>query len=331
MRNDNTKVVAIGGGTGLSTMLRGLKNQTRKITAIVSVADDGGSSGILRGDYGMLPPGDVRSCIAALAETDPVFDELLSYRFKDGTFKGHSLGNLFLAALNEMSASFDEAVDKLSHALGVVGKIYPVTNEEVTLSAILEDGRRINGESHIGHRNGMEGKVDHVFLTPARPKAVEGAIEALDEADIIVLGPGSLYTSIIPNLLVDGIPQAIKRSKAIKIYVCNLMSQAGETENYTVHDHLEAIEKHSYKGIVDFVIANNEPIPQSIIDRYAEENAYMVEVDAEKFTDPKTLLVQGDLLLVQDEKLRHNFSRLARAIMILQRRIAGRGQLYDTN
>lgn len=325
MLNNNKKVVAIGGGTGLSTMLRGMKDQTRQITAIVSVADDGGSSGVLRSDLGMLPPGDVRNCISALADTDPVLGELLSYRFKSGTFSGHSLGNLFLAALNEMSGSFDEAVHKLCHAFGVIGKIYPVTNEDVMLSAILEDGRRIDGESNIGKRNGMEGKVDHVFLTPEHPKAVDGAIRALKEADIIVIGPGSLYTSIIPNLLVDGIVEAIRQSGALKIYVCNLMSQAGETENYTVHDHLEAIEKHSYKGIVNYVIANNEPIAQSLLDLYAEENAYMVEVDVNKFTDPETILVQGNMILVQDEKIRHNFSRLARAIMILQRRVSGKG------
>ncbi len=316
----NKKVVAVGGGTGLSTMLRGLRSYTHNITAVVSVADDGGSSGMLRSDLGMLPPGDVRNCITALANADPVMGELLAFRFKEGALKGHCFGNLFLAALNEMSVSFDEAVHKMSRTLGVVGRVYPVTNQDVTLSAVLEDGRRIDGESNIGRRNGMEGRVDHVILTPGHPQAVEGVIKALEEADIIVLGPGSLYTSVIPNLLVDGVSEAIQKSMAVKIYVCNLMSQAGETENYSVHDHLEAIEKHSYHGITDYVLANNEQIPESVIHRYAEEEAYMVSIDEQNFTDGCTTLVQGNLLLIKDEQIRHNFSRLARAIMLLEKR-----------
>ncbi len=317
--NNNKRIVSIGGGTGLSTLLKGLRTQTANITAIVSVADDGGSSGFLRSDLGMLPPGDVRNCISALSDTNPVLDELLSYRFQNGAFAGHSLGNLFLAALNEMSPSFDEAVERLCQAFGVTGHVYPVTNESVVLSAILEDGRRIDGESNIGHRNGMIGRVDHVMLTPENPEPVKSAVEAIKNADIITLGPGSLYTSIIPNLLVGGITDAIKESMAVKIYVCILMSQAGETEGYKVHDYLKAIEKHSCEGIVDYVIANNEAIPESILERYAEEDAYMVELDADNFESEKTTLVQGNLVLVQDERIRHNFSRLARAIMILEK------------
>ena len=227
----DTKVVAIGGGTGLSTMLKGLKLHTHNITAVVTVADDGGSSGILRSDLGMLAPGDVRNCVSALAEVDPVMGELLNFRFKDGSLKGHSLGNLFLAALNETSSSFDEAVKKFSHLAGVVGTVYPVTNESVTLSALLEDGRLIEGESHIGvHHDGPKNGIVKLMVNPEKPKAVDGVIKALEKADIIVLGPGSLYTSIIPNLLVDGVVDAIKKSNAVKIYVCNIMSQAGETE-----------------------------------------------------------------------------------------------------
>ena len=194
----------------------------------------------------MVAPGDIRNCVNALAEVDPVMGELLNFRFKDGSLKGHSLGNLFLAALNETSSSFDEAVKKFSRLAGVVGTVYPVTNEAVTLSAVLEDGTVIEGESNIGHHHDWQRTpIDKVYLTPANPKPVEGVIRAIEKADIIVLGPGSLYTSIIPNLLVDGVADAIKASKAIKIYVCNIMSQGGETEGYTASDHLKAIERHS--------------------------------------------------------------------------------------
>ncbi len=311
----DTRVVAIGGGTGLSTMLKGLKLHTHNITAVVTVADDGGSSGVLRSDLGMVAPGDIRNCVNALAEVDPVMGELLNFRFKDGSLKGHSLGNLFLAALNETSSSFDEAVKKFSRLAGVVGTVYPVTNEAVTLSAVLEDGTVIEGESNIGHhRDWQRTPIDKVYLTPANPKPVEGVIRAIEKADIIVLGPGSLYTSIIPNLLVDGVADAIKASKAIKIYVCNIMSQGGETEGYSASDHLKAIEHHSYEGIADVVITNNAIVPDAIRELYREEYADVVPVDEEEILK-RSLLVQGNMLLVQSSKVRHNFSRLARTIM----------------
>lgn len=311
--NSDIKVAAIGGGTGLSTMLRGLKLHTRDITAIVTVADDGGSSGVLRTDLGMLPPGDVRNCVSALAEVDPVLGELLNYRFKEGSLSGHTLGNIILAALNETSVSFDEAVKKFSRITSIVGTVYPVTNESVQLSALLTNGSRIDGESHIGvHRGGCG--IERVILTPERPKAVSGVIKAIEKADIIVLGPGSLYTSIIPNLLVDGVADAIKSSHALKIYVCNIMTQAGETEGYTLSDHLEAIERHSYRGIADVVIANNAVIPEGLRIKYAEEYSHIVTVDADKIMD-RCSVFQGNLLLVRNEKIRHNFSRLSRTIM----------------
>lgn len=328
-KNRDVRIVAVGGGTGLSTMLRGLKAYTSKLTAVVTVADDGGSSGMLRQDLGMLPPGDIRNCILALADTEPIMKQLLTYRFTDGALAGHSFGNLFLAAMNGISDSFDEAVKKVSDVLAVVGRVLPVTTENVSLSAILEDGRVIEGESHIGHRANIVGNIDRVYLSPDAPKPAKGVIEAIEKAELIVLGPGSLYTSIIPNLLVDGVVDAIKRSNAHKIYVCNIMTQMGETDEYTVYDHVRAIEKHSYDGIIDFVIANNEQIPSSLIENYAEENAHMIEIDAEKFTG-STRLVQGNLLLVEGEYIRHNFSRLARAIMVLYRYLQNeRGRKSD--
>lgn len=318
------KVVAIGGGTGLSTMLRGLKLYTKSLTAVVTVADDGGSSGMLRHDLGMLPPGDIRNCIVALADVEPIMYKLLNYRFTEGALAGHSFGNLFLAALNGISGGFDEAVNTMSSVLAVVGRVLPVTTENINLNAVLDNGTVINGESNIGKIRPNGESIERVFLEPEHPKALPDAIRAIDEAEIIVLGPGSLYTSVIPNLLVDGVADAIRRSKAVKIYVCNIMTQASETDGYTVHDHLAAIEKHTYEGIVDFVVANNTPIPENLLKLYHAENAHTVVLDDESFAGGKTTLVQGDLLLVKDEQIRHNFSRLARAIMLLERHVKRR-------
>lgn len=319
------KVVAIGGGTGLSTMLRGLKLYTKNLTAVVTVADDGGSSGMLRNDLGMLPPGDIRNCILALADIEPTMYRLLNYRFTEGTLAGHSFGNLFLAALNGISGGFDEAVSLMNSVLAVTGRVLPVTTENIALGAVLESGMVINGESNIGHRNPCGGKIDRVFLTPERPQALPDVISAIDSAEIIVLGPGSLYTSIIPNLLVDGVCDAIKRNtSAVKIYVCNIMTQSGETDGYTAYDHLRAIERHSFDGIVDFVIANNAPVPHDPKMAYAAENAYIVSLDEQRFEKHSATLVQGNLLLAQNEHIRHNFSRLARSIMLLERHVKRR-------
>ena len=316
----NLNVAAIGGGTGLSTMLKGLKLYTHNISAIVTVADDGGSSGILRNNFSMLPPGDVRNCVSALSDIDPVSSELLNYRFTEGDLPGHTVGNIILAALNNMYGSFDEAVSKFNSIMGIIGTVYPVTNENITLGAVLKNGKVINGESSIGvHRSGKNSGIDHVFLTPNKPAALEQAIDAIEHADVIVLGPGSLYTSVIPNLLVDGITDAIKRSNGIKIYVCNIMTQPGETEGYSAADHLRAIEKHSYKGIADIMIVNDSPIPGGLAAKYAEQYAHMVKIDSPKITESGTALIHGNLLLVRNDTIRHNFSRLARSIIQIGR------------
>ena len=310
------RIVAIGGGTGLSTMLKGLKLHTHNITAVVTVADDGGSSGILRADYGMLPPGDVRNCVSALADVDPELGEIFNFRFKEGTLSGHSLGNIMLAAINELSPTFESAVKRFCKFAGVVGRVYPVTNENVVLSAKLKDGTIINGESNIGkHR--INNPIEEVFLTP-KATAVEDVIQAISTADIIVLGPGSLYTSIIPNLLVDGVVDAIHKSSAIKIYVGNLMEQEGETEGYSLNDHLEAIERHSYRGIADYVIANNAGIPEELKMKYSLQYALAVELDSQKIMT-RSKLVLGNLMLVQNGQIRHNFSRLSRSILNIYR------------
>ena len=236
------KIVAIGGGTGLSTMLRGLKRHTNNLTAIVTVADDGGGSGVLRQELGMLPPGDVRNCLEALANVEPVMGELLHYRFAEGSLKGQSFGNLFLAALNGISGSFDQAVSLMSQVLAITGRVLPVTTANVQLEAEFENGAKVLGESKIFYCKKREDcRIRRVRLLPQRPPALAPALEAISEADMISLGPGSLYTSIIPNLLVEGIARAVADADALKVYVANVMTQEGETEGYTLSDHIEAL------------------------------------------------------------------------------------------
>ena len=230
--------MAIGGGTGLSTMLRGLKRHTNNLTAIVTVADDGGGSGVLRQELGMPPPGDIRNCLEALANVEPLMSELLHYRFTEGSLRGQSFGNLFLAALNGISGSFDQAVSRMSQVLAITGTVLPVTTANVQLEAEFENGARVLGESKIFYCKKREDcRIRRVRLLPERPPALAPAIAAIEEADMILLGPGSLYTSIIPNLLVDGIAEAILRSDALKIYIANVMTQEGETEGYSNSDH----------------------------------------------------------------------------------------------
>lgn len=312
------KIAAIGGGTGLSTMLRGLKLHTNKITAIVSVADDGGSSGILRSDMGMLPPGDIRNCVAALTDVEPMYEELLNYRFSDGVFAGHTLGNMFLAAINDMSENFDEAVSKFCRLVGVSANVVPVSNDSIVLSALLENGMIVNGESNIGKRDNREYGIEKVFIAPGDAKPVKSAIRAISEADVIVLGPGSLYTSVIPNLLIDGIADTIRESKAKKIYVCNIMTQPGETDGYSASRHLDAIERHSFRGIADYMIINDAPVPESVKETYAKEVAAPVIPDVENLSGRVNVLC-GNLFLVKNGQIRHNFSRLSRAIINIGR------------
>ena len=236
-------VVAIGGGTGLSTMLRGLKWHTKNITAIVTMADDGGGSGKLRDELGMPPPGDVRNCLRALANTEPTMEEILDYRFTEGgCLKGQSLGNLVLAALNDISGSFYDAIRKLSDILAITGRVLPVTTEDVRLLARFDDGSEVLGESKIcDFKKSSDQRISRVALLPENPPALRESIDAIKSADLILLGPGSLYTSIIPNLLTDGLAQAILDSDAIKIYVLNVATEDGETEGYSASDHVRAI------------------------------------------------------------------------------------------
>lgn len=310
--NSDKKLVAIGGGTGLSTVLSGLREYFHDMTAIVTVADDGGSSGKLRTQLGMLPPGDIRNCLCALANND--LKEVMNYRFTEGELKGHPFGNIFIAAFNGISDNFVEAVDKVNHILETDGIVIPVTNENINLCAYLENGDIVWGESSIGKRIGKE-KIDRIELRPKKPAAVNTAIEKISDADIILFGPGSLYTSIIPNLLVDGICDAVKKSKAVKIYVCNIMTQPGETIGYSAYDHIKAIEKHTYPNIMDYIIANDESINPVLLKRYETEGAQRVSVDVNDFAKGKTKLKMGGLVADNEKYLRHNVDELAKLIL----------------
>ena len=312
------KIIAIGGGTGLSTMLRGLKEFSSNITAVVTVADDGGGSGVLRQDLGMLPPGDIRNCVLALADTEPIMQQLLQYRFKEGMLKGQSFGNLFLAAMDGISSSFEEAVKKMCDVLAVTGRVLPVTLDNVQLCAELEDGSVICGESNIGkHNEWHPGKIKRVFLEPQPTKPLQEVLDAIREADIIVLGPGSLYTSIIPNLLVNGMCEALRNSEALKVYVCNVMTQPGETEGYSVFDHISAIESHSFKGIINCCIVNTADIPDYLKKKYNDDGAEMVRLDMEPLNRAGIKVITGDYVSINNNYIRHNSRKLAATIVEL--------------
>ncbi len=318
-------VVAIGGGTGLSTLLRGLKLFTDDITAIVTVADDGGGSGILRKDLGIIPPGDIRNCIMALADTEPVMEKLMQYRFNEGMLKGQSFGNLFLAAMGGICDSFDEAIRRVSDVLAVKGRVLPVTLDDVKLCAKLEDGFTIKGETAITmHGKTHPGRIKRVYLEPEKSTAIKGGLEAIRRADIIVLGPGSLYTSIIPNLLVDGIAGHIMQSSAIRVHVCNVMTQPGETDGYAVSDHIRAIEEHSCKGIVGHCIVNKSPLPHDIAQRYRKDGAWTVIVDRENLGSMGIGITEGCFASFEKGYVRHNPLVLAEALMNITQNRQGR-------
>ena len=328
-RSLGPRIVVIGGGTGLSTMLRGLKTYTENITAIVSVSDDGGGSGVLREDLGMLPPGDIRNCITALANTEPTMMELMNYRFPEGINKGQSFGNLFLAALNGITGSFEEAVTRMNEVLAVTGKVLPVTNANVDLVADFENGASVVGESKIAAKKKQQNcRIHQVRLEPQKPKALPHAIDAILSADMIILGPGSLYTSIIPNLLVDGIVQALEKSKAPKIYVLNIMTQDGETEGYTAFDHLHAMLQHSAPHLVDACIYNTAPVPDPIQARYKTEDAEPVEIDMQRFREAGVEMYGFPLIAGGSQLARHDPALLAQAVVNVFGRCCVREGIY---
>ena len=331
-RAHGPKIAVIGGGHGLSTMLRGLKQYTENITAIVTVADDGGGSGMLRQDLGMPPPGDIRNCMEALANTEPLMSELMRYRFTEGSLAGQSFGNLFLAALNGISPSFDAAVSRMSEVLAITGRVLPVTTADIQLEAEFENGATVVGESKIFYCKKKEDcRIKRVRLLPEYPKALPEAVAAIREADMIVLGPGSLYTSVIPNLLVDGIVEAIQESKGLKVYVCNVMTQEGETEGYTVSDHIAAIFAHSASGLFQLCLTNSSPIPKGVAARYAEEGAELLKCDTAACNRLGVEIVDRPIATVANGYVRHHPGHLARELILLhaERSVRIAGDTFD--
>lgn len=315
------KVVVIGGGTGQSIFLRGLKQLTENITAVVAVTDDGGGSGKLREDFGMLPPGDIRNCIIALADIEPEMKKVMQYRFPEGEFKGQSFGNLFIAALNGVYGSFEKAITKISEILAVKGRVLPVSVDNLRLYAELENGSLVKGETHIPQESiKQKSRIKRVFLDPQEPQALHEVVEAICCADIIVIGPGSLYTSIIPNILIPQLKDAILQSKAFKVYVCNIMTQPGETDGFDVLEHVEAIFAHSCPGLFEYVIANSGSIPSELVEKYEHDAASVVQIDKrqEMILDEKNVkVITGDFVEVKKGYIRHDAYRLASLIIDL--------------
>lgn len=312
------RIVTIGGGTGLSTLLRGLKQYTSNIVAIVTVTDDGGSSGALQRQFGMLPPGDIRNCIVALADAETLMTELLQYRFNgsSGTansLEGHSFGNLLLAAMTHLTGDFDLAVKETSRVLAIRGRVLPSTVANVSLMAEMDNGSVVEGETAILT---SPQAIRSIYLNPTEVQPLDESLEAIQKADVLIIGPGSVFTSIIPNLLVSGIPEAIAKSRALKVYVCNVMTQPGETDNFTVADHIRAIERHSQEKLFDYVMINSDMPGRDLLERYRAQGADIVPCDPEQVRamgyQPR---VAG--LISETEVVRHDSEKLGAALMKL--------------
>ncbi len=306
------RVVVIGGGTGLSVLLQGIKAYTNNITAIVTVTDTGGSSGRLRDELDTLPPGDIRNCLVALAEAEPLIRDLFQYRFEEGEgLKGHSFGNLFITALTMVTGDFEKAIRESSKVLAIRGRVLPSTVDKVTLVGEFTDGTIAEGETNITEKRKP---LKRISLRPSNCRAAEEAVEAIRNADLIVMGPGSLYTSILPNLLLKDILNAVLESDAYKVFIINAMTQPGETESYTAYDHLRVLISHTDPGIVDACFFNTQPIPKSVLDRYYETNSFPVEVDLAKIRELGYEAVGSEMLKI-DTQVRHDSAKLAKGII----------------
>ncbi|MEG2245868.1 MAG: gluconeogenesis factor YvcK family protein [Paraclostridium sp.] len=324
MKNNNEekpKVVVIGGGTGQSVFLRGLKHYTQNITAVVTVADDGGGSGVLREDLGMLPPGDIRNCLLSLANIEPTMSEVMKYRFTEGALKGQSFGNLFLAAMNGVYGNFETAVSKMSEIFAITGRVLPVTLEDINLTAYLENGNIVNGESNIPKQvRSQNTRIERIKLEPESAKPLDDVIKSIHNSDIIVIGPGSLYTSIMPNLLVEGVVEAIKESNAPKVYISNIMTQPGETDNYNVLDHVRAINKHCGENIIDIVITNNEVLPKPVFDIYNKDGASQVLLDENQkniLNNMGIKAIECNLVEIKSNYIRHDADYISNVVVNL--------------
>ena len=311
-KSSKPRIVSIGGGTGLSTLLRGLKKIRARLSVIVTVTDDGGSSGRLREELHVLPPGDIRNCMIALSEDELLMSRLFRFRFNsDGGLHNHSFGNLFLTAMAGITGDFVEAVHLTSEVLAIKGVIYPSTNSNVHLRAELEDGSWVEGETRI---TASRQQIRRVQLDPADVAPLPDALEAIMAADVITIGPGSLYTSLIPNMLVNQVISAVQASKATKIYIQNIMTQPGETDRLSAADHVEVLAKHCDGMLFPNILLNSGIPSQEILNKYSAENATLVEIDRERLRSLNLNLVERDLLS-QDGMIRHDPDRLAKAVM----------------
>lgn len=312
------KLVVFGGGTGLSILLRGLKQYTRDISAVVTVADNGGGSGVLREDLGMLPPGDMRNCIIALSDIEPTMLRLMQHRFKDGYLNGQSFGNLLIAAMYEIFGDYEHALKEIGSIFRLSGKVLPMTLQDAQLKAYLDNGECILGEKDIPEFVNKSGcRIDKVSLVPEICKPLEETLRDIREADIIVLGPGSLYTSVIPNMLVKNIPELISESKATVFYICNLMTQPGETDNYNVFDHVDAIIKHSNRYVIDYVIANDELISENQIANYKFKGAKQVLINEEqikKLEEMNIKVISSNFVEIRKNYIRHNSKKIGQLL-----------------
>lgn len=339
MKEDGFRIVAIGGGTGLSTLLRGLKGYVGSeghwsidhLSAIVTVTDEGGSSGLLRKELSILPPGDVRNCIVALAEEEALLSRLFAYRFgTDTPLKGHSLGNLLLAALIDLTGSFESAILGASEVLAVRGEIYPSTLADIRIRAICDDGTElvgetaISGDHFVGAKVPQHARICRLMIDPPDPEPLSRALEAIHQADVIAIGPGSLYTSLIPNLLIPKIGEAVRTARALKVYICNVMTQPGETDGYTAEDHLRAIIEHA--GLVaDLVVINGRRPTETILEAYREQNQFPVEFASDAIRDLGATPFFADVV-AEDDFVRHDAAALAETIFRLYDRYGRRLQ-----
>lgn len=333
MRHHGLNIVAIGGGTGLSTLLRGLKRYVGadgpwsigRLGAIVTVTDEGGSSGALRKEFGMLPPGDIRNCIVALAEEERLFSRVFGYRFKnaESSLGGHSLGNLLLAALTDITGSFDKAILTASEVLNIAGEIYPSTLSDVRLRATLADGTALLGEvaisgSYLGEKattRPQHARIVHLSIDPADAQPTDRALEALRAADLVLIGPGSLYTSVLPNLLIKPIADALRQARALRVYICNVMTQPGESDGYSAQEHLEAIIEHAGL-VVDVMVLNGGRPSQSILSTYAEQGQHPVQFDVNAIRELGVTPFFGDII-EEENYVRHDSVALADTIFRL--------------
>ncbi|MFC4322423.1 gluconeogenesis factor YvcK family protein [Litchfieldia salsa] len=307
--SNQPRIVIIGGGTGLSVLLRGLKYLPVDITAVVTVADDGGSSGRLRDEMDIPPPGDIRNVLAALSDVEPLVEDLFQHRFKNGNgLSGHSLGNLILAAMTTITGDFVHAISEMSKVLNVRGRVLPAANQSVVLNAEMEDGSVVTGESKIPYSGK---RIKRVFLSPEEIEPLQETLSSIEQADLIILGPGSLYTSILPNLLVPKLGEEVLNSKAKKVYICNVMTQAGETLNYTASDHVKALNDHMGMDFISTIIVNDGEIPLEIKHRYAKELAKPVIYDIERLKSLGLEIIHDKIVSYEDGVIRHDTNKVA--------------------